>query len=222
MEKEFIVSRLLYVFLLVLLLLFAFAFISPYLFGVAKAQQTVSNTTEEKEETIENPYRSLEITSADQPEVTVYKLFRNFDPFFLNETSGDKIVYNSFTLDLKVKTYDIAYGNLTNMTKEGIRNFSEFDNYYQVGDSSQQSTLCDNPAAYRADIDYAIDCWSTAIENNELGSGDPCKIFVHGNLANNFDEEVKIRVGWHKRGFVAGKQIIGVVVTICDYNLMMA
>ena len=214
------------VFLIGLGLLLGIIFLSQVLGHGGTAAGLVSNTTEEPEEIVETvPHRPLEIKSTDSPDVMIYKLFRNFDPLFLNETDGDKILYNSFTLDLKGNEYgDGTPGHdsmFIDMIKEGLENFSYVDEFYQIGDSLPTDCGAVRP---NGNIDfYNNDCWDNSIDQRP----DPCRIFVrgyvdHGAETHKFKNKVKIRVVWYKTDQTFNdKEIVRTIVALCNDNTMI-
>jgi hypothetical protein len=233
MEKE---AELIFgIFFMALLLIFSLYYFKDQIFALMTGAQGYLSP-EPKEnvtEVIESRYSSLGISSFDSPESKIYKLFKNFDPLFLNEKStispNEALIFTPFILNLGAKNYDMLYGNLTNMTIKGVQDFNVSDESYQIGTDWQQPMNCTNPA-YEDAINYDNDCWDSNMENN-LASFNPinlfeteCKIFVHGNLANKFDGKVKIRVGWLETPLTSlntERKIIYVLVTICDYEGMI-
>lgn len=213
------------VFLIGLLLLLGIIFSSQILAHAGTATGLVSNTTEEPEEIVETtPHRPLEIKNTDSPDVMIYKLFRNFDPLFLNETDNNKIIYNYFILDLKGNEYgDGTLGhdsNLISMLREGLKNFSYVDEFYQIG-----RNLPTNCSAVRpnSDIDfYNNDCWDHSIDQEPS----TCKIYVrgyvdHGVETHKFKNKIKIRVVWYKTGQTFNdKKVIHTIVALCNDNTM--
>lgn len=218
MESAELIRDLLFWTILVLILLVVVFYFIPYIFALSEnAQKRVSPSTEEPtEEVVKSRYRSLGILTTDPPEIKVFKLFENFDPLFLNDQSGSKctapcIMYNSFILDLAGNTYgynDVLINNLT----DGLKNFNAYDKNYQIG--TTLSLNCE-PTAQNNAINYNNDCWDASINNKP----NPCKIYVHGDGSNQFNEKVKIRVVWYKPGpppAADGREIIDVLVTVCD------
>lgn len=204
--------------LIVILLAIVFIFGGQIWDLITKAQEEyLSSPAKEKEEVVEPRFKSLDITGYDSPETIIYKLFRNLDTSFLNTTTGSKIIYYPFILNLSTSQYDDTSGVLINMVREGIRNFSRYDNLYQIGTDAQQTTNPPNPncgSVLRNNlIDYNNDCWDSSLDS----SPNPCKIYVHGDSGNKFDGEVKIRVVWYLGGTAGdGRQIIYPLITICD------
>jgi len=170
-------------------------------------QSEISSNGEEAE-TI--AYRGLEIDPTDSPDIVIYKLFRNFDPMFLNETRSDKIFYSSFILDLKGNTYNIYGSDLISKLREGIVGFSSSDPDYQIGRNSQQPPNCGS-ATPDTNINYNNGCWVSALDVQP----DPCKIYVN-STTNNFDGKVKIKVVWYLDGTSGSRRIIYTIVTLCD------
>lgn len=210
------------IFVLVVILLFVIAvFIAPEIFKIiAEAQKRVSPITQNESEIITENFTALGITDADLPEIKIYKLFRNFDPSFVNETNGNQIKYNSFILNLSgnVYTYNpLAPNNyLINNVSQGVRDFSKIDSSYQVGNVSPTNLNC----IIQSDpnINYNNnDCWTNTMDNNLANMPlNTFKIFVNSN-ANKFDDKVKIRVGWKDTGMHPnGREIINVLIALCD------
>jgi|GEM_PF-2004253 len=204
-----------WILLVVFLLIFGIAILSQFKDLLAKGetkfsplnQSEVSSNTEQEIGTI--TYRGLDIDSTDPPDTAIYKLFRNFDPLFLNETKGNKIFYGSFILDLKGNTYNIYSSNLINMLREGIKDFSNYDPDYQIGENWQQPPNCGAITA-NSQINYNNGCWVSALDARP----NPCKIYVN-STTSNFDGKVKIKVVWYVVR-VSSKTIIDTIVTLCD------
>ena len=224
------IYRLFTVMLLVILLV-VFAFFIPQFFVLAsQAQNQTEPLTPEKETIVEGEFfRSLEISPSDSNEITIYKFFKNFDSFFINEKIGLNITYNPFTLVLKGNNwYDINTGELTRMAIEGVRNFSRYDTQFQIGTDAKQtlSTADFRDVAYDGSLDFFNnDCWSTTTNNalNAMASSpSPCKIFVHGTTTNLFKSRVKIRVAWRDDSATSssGRDVVEVVITLCNDNSM--
>jgi hypothetical protein len=169
-------------------------------------QTEISSNNEEAEAIT---YRGLDIDPTDSPDTVIYKLFRNFDPFFLNETKGNKIFYSSFILDLKGNSYDIYSSDLINMLREGLRNFSRYDADYQIGENWQQPPNCGAVTA-NSQINYNNGCWVSALDARP----NPCRIYAN-STTSNFDGKVKIKVVWYLVR-VSSKTIIDTIVTLCD------
>ena len=202
-----------WVILLVILLLVGFMFSSQIKSLFAKAEtlvsplnQTEKSNTGESSESI--TYRSLDVDPADSPETIIYKLFRNFDPYFLNETVNNKIFYSSFILDLKGNSYNIFNSNLITKLREGIRDFSSSDPSYQIGNA--QPPNCGS-VSQDTRINYINGCWVTALDIKP----NPCKIYVNSD-SSNFDGKVKIKVVWYLGSTIGNKRIINTIVTLCD------
>jgi len=200
-----------WVLILVFLLIVAMAFLlqNKDLFARALTQfSPLNQSIEEESETI--TYRRLDVDLADSPDTAIYKLFRNFDPLFLNETRNNKIFYGSFILDLKGNTYNIFSSDLISKLREGIRNFSSSDPYYQIGSNLQQPPNCRN-VIQDTRLTYDNGCWVSALDIRP----NPCKIYVN-SATSNFDGKVKIKVVWYLDGNVGNKKIIYTIVTLCD------
>lgn len=201
-----------WVILLVILLLVGYMFLSQNKSLFAKAEtlvsplnQTEKSSTEESSESI--TYRSLDVDPADPPETIIYKLFRNFDPYFLNETVNNKVFYNSFILDLKGSS--VVKTNLINKVTEGIRDFSSSDPSYQIGNAQPPS--CGSVGSSNL-ITYENGCWDSSLDSQP----NPCKIYVKGGSSGNFNGRVKIKVVWYLGSIVRSKRIINTIVTLCD------
>jgi hypothetical protein len=214
-------NLLFYVILLLILLSLVFVFKDKIVSLAEEAQKQTTPKLKEKGEVLEESgRRPIGIVASDSPDIIAYKLFRNFDPSFFNTSNGNKILFNPFILDLKGVEYDYN-DELINMIKEGIKNFSAFDSDYQIGRDWQQPARCDDPQE-NLDINYNNDCWDTSLDTTldlMRANLNPCKILVHGNFLNKFDDKVKIRVGWYEDNFftsATGKQIIYVLITVCD------
>lgn len=210
--------------LLVVLVALFFVFIDQASGLMTKAKEEyISSPVQEKEEVVESQFKSLGISPYDSPKTVIYKLFRSFDPSFLNEKSGSSIMYYPFILDLKEIEYLNIYNNdLIDMIREGIRNFNEVDNTYQIGDDNQQPPICDNPQ-YDGNINYNNDCWTTALDTDLTNmdtnppTGNPCKILVHGDAFSRFNHRIKIRIGWYEGGTSStDRQIVYTLITMCD------
>jgi hypothetical protein len=213
----------LFAFVLVVLLLFFIAVgLAPQALAmISGAQKRVSPTTQNKSEVVSGAFRSLGIAEDDLPEVKIYKLFRNFDPLFVNEKVGNKILYQSFILDLKGNAYPytpLPFPNntLINNASIGVKDFSKIDSLYQVGNVLPGSLICINQTDPTLDYDNN-DCWTSNMDNNLTSMpSNTFKIFVNSN-ANKFDGKVKIRVGWNYTGSLSGgRKIISVLITLCD------
>lgn len=192
---------------------------------IVKAQEEyLSSPAQEKEEVVEPRFKSLGITGYDSPETMIYKLFRNLDTSFLNINTtaiDSKLTYYPFILNLSTKQFDDTSGDLINMVREGIRNFTKYDNIYQIGTDAQQTPNPPNPncgSVVRGTvINYNNDCWDSSLASPPNPLPDPCNITVHGDSGNKFDGEVKIRVVWYLGGTAGnGRQIIYPLITICD------
>jgi len=213
MENVELARDLLFWIIVFLILLIVVSYFTPQIFALAgEAQKRVSPPTEEpKEEVLESKFRSLGITTTDPPEIKMFKLFRNFDPLFLNEKNGNKIMYNSFILDLPPgKSYGYNDELIKNLT-EGLRNFSIYDKNYQIGPTL--SPIC-GPAVTNNNINYGNDCWHASIDN----APSPCIVYVNGDGSSQFNDKVKIRVVWYDSGGKSAdeREIINVLVTVCD------
>lgn len=171
-------------------------------------QSERSSNTEEESEIIS--YRGLDIDPTDLPDTVIYKLFRNFDPLFLNETRSNKIFYSSFILDLKGNSYDIYNSDLITKLREGIRDFSSNDPDYQIGRNWQQPPNCGIVTADTR-INYDNGCWVSALDVQP----NPCRIYVN-STTSNFDGKVKIKVVWYLGGTSGSRRIIYTIVTLCD------
>jgi len=209
--------------LIVVLLAIVFIFGGQIQDLIVKAQEEyLSSPAQEKEEVIEPRFESLGITGYDSPETMIYKLFRNLNTLFLNTNTtaiDSKLTYYPFILNLSTKQYDDTSGDLINMVIEGIRNFSKYDNIYQIGTDAQQTPNPPNPncggVVRETVIDYNNDCWDISLDS----APDPCKIYVHGDSGNKFDGEVKIRVVWYHidgESSITKREIIRTIITICD------
>ncbi len=203
----------LYIVLTVVLLALVFVFVTQMLSLSERAEEELSPTLEEPEEVLESRYTSLVLSPEDLPEDIIYKLFRHFDPVFLNETSGPIVLYNVFILDLKGNEYDDTTGFLIENLTEGIEDFSAYDNLYQIGRDAQQPPNCG--AVQRTNvINYNNDCWSGV-----LALVGPCSIYVNGDANDKFNDRIKIRVMWRFTGLtspITDREIIRPIVTICD------
>jgi hypothetical protein len=205
-----------WVLILVFLLIVGMAFLlqNKDLFARAETQFSPLNQSEgsppveEGAETI--TYRGLDISPTDSPDTVIYKLFRNFDPLFLNETRNNKIFYGSFILDLKGNTYNIYNSDLISKLREGIRNFSSSDPSYQIGSNWQQPPNCGN-ARPDTRLTYDNGCWIPALDIQP----NPCRIYVN-STTNDFDGKVKIKVVWYLGSTVGNKRIIYNIITLCD------
>jgi hypothetical protein len=199
-----------------LILLFVIFFIAPIIFDmIARAQKQVSPTSENKTEVVIGTFKTLGIRDSDPPDIKVYKLFKYFDPMFVNETNGNKIKYSSFILDLGTYEYDGFSGTLIDNLTAGIRNFSAIDRSYQVGNVVASSISC-LPVKQDLTLSYSgNECWNQA-QFNALSV--PCEIWAHGDALGKFNGKMKIRVGWIDTGstYTNGKEIINVFVTLCD------
>jgi len=213
------------VFLFIIGVLIFISFLFQILGLVEKASGLVSNITEEPEEVIETiPRRPLEINDKDSPDVMVYKLLKNFDPMFLNETNGNNILYNSFTLYLRGNIYGDGTGpssTFINNITQGLKDFNSVDNLFQIGDNSQQPPNCG--FTENTNLDFYNECWDTSIDHEP--SINPCEIYVSGYIDHGFDthtfrNRVKIKVKWYTDGTVGDKEIIHTIVAICNDNAM--
>jgi len=207
--------------LLVIVCLLIVIFVGPQIIAYAQNQIStkISPLNPEKEETVEGShYMSLGITSSDSPEIVAYKLFRNFDPLFINESVNNKIIYNPFILDLKGNVYPynpLAPSNvLINNISQGVKDFSKIDSSYQVGNNPVN---LNSIVKSDSNINYNNDCWTNNMDNNLANMPlNTFKIFVNSNT-NKFDGKVKIRVGWYdKNSKSGGREIIDVLITVCD------
>ena len=206
-----------------LVFLIVVLFFIPYIITETKASNKyMSNMTTEKEEVSEgSPYRSLQVVGTDAPDVVAYKLFKNFDTAFLNETSGNRVLFNPFILNLGSNSYDILSGALTLKIRDGVIKFSDVDNVYQIGRDNQQPVTCGMVLDRILGLDFNNNCWTSAMDgylNAMPSAADPCKIYVSSST-NNFDGSVKIRVGWYKDGSTSPsnqREIVYALITICD------
>lgn len=202
-----------WVLILVFLLIVGMAFLlqNKDLFARAETQFSPLNQSErsppveEESETI--TYRGLDISPTDSPDTVIYKLFRNFDPLFLNESRNNKIFYGSFILDLKGNSYNIFSSDLISKLREGIKDFSSSDPSYQIG--NVQPPNCGN-AIQDTRLTYDNGCWVPALDIQP----NPCRIYVN-SATNNFDGKVKIKVVWYL-GRVSSKTIVYIIITLCD------
>jgi hypothetical protein len=205
-------------FVLVVILLFVIAvFIAPEIFKIiAGAQKRVSPITQNESEIVTENFTALGITDADLPEIKIYKLFRNFDPSFVNETLiGNQILYNSFILNLTDNNgNNHVYGysdNLYNNLTLGVKDFSKINSYYEI--PIVLPSNC-NPPQVDLTIGYNTnDCWNQAAFNS---LGVPCKILLHGDGTSHFNDKIKIRVGWKDTGPLNGREVINVLIALCD------
>jgi len=215
MENVELARDLLFWIILFVILIVVVLYFIPYIFALSEqAQKKISPPTEEpKEEVLESQIKSLGILTTDSPEIKMFKLFKNFNPTFLNEQFGIKVMYNSFVLDLSGKSY--GYNDeLINNLIEGLGNFSLHDSSYQIGTDGQQIPNC-GPAVSNNVINYNNDCWDALIDS----APNPCIVYVHGDGSNSFNGKVKIRVVWYRPGGTSlntGRDIINVLVTVCD------
>lgn len=208
--------------LALIVIVFIVVFVIPQIIGLgSKAQTKVNPPMEEVNETVESHFRSLNIVSSDPPEIKAYKLFRYFDPLFLNEKNGNSIIYNAFTLNLSVNEYTLPVDVLTLNISEGVRNFSKFDTLLQIGTDAQQLPLLPISFSPDATLDfYANDCWSANAANKLTTISTsfwPCQVYYKGTL-NKLNGRVKIRVGWYNDSVTSasGRDVVEVVIAICD------
>jgi hypothetical protein len=209
-------------FVLAVILIFIVAvYIAPEIFKIiAGAQKRVSPITQNESEIVTENFTALGIIDTDLPEIKIYKLFRNFDPSFVNETPNvNQILYNSFILNLTdnngnnhVYGYsDMLYNNLT----LGVKDFSKINNYYEIVDAINlnQATL-NCVSQYDGTINYNTECWNQAAFNS---LNIPCKILLHGDASNQFNGKIKIRVGWKDKNMQPhGREVINVLIALCD------
>jgi len=215
-------NLLLRIILLIILIGVVLYFLPQILALMGRAEEQISPPTEETQEDLgETQGRSLDIISSDPPEIIMYKLFRNFDPSFFNEKNDPKIMYYPFILDLKGIEFDEGSGDLIDMLKEGIKNFSDYDNFYQIGADGPANGTCGGPIP-TGTINCNNDCWTSSLDtdlNNMGGAIPPCEIKVNGDVSNKFNDKVKIRVGWlldSATSPLTARQIIYTLITICD------
>lgn len=216
MENTELARDLLFWIILFVILLVVVIYFIPYIFALSEqAQKKITPPTEEPKEEVVEKSNSLGILTTDLPEIKVFKLFRNFDPMFLNETGINKIKYNSFILNLSGKSYDYNDVFINNLT-QGLRNFSLHNNFYQIGTDAQQIPSGPNCLVVpQWIITYNNDCWDAWIDS----APDPCIVYLHGDGTNRFNEKVKIRVVWYKNFGTSpstGREVIKTVVTVCD------
>jgi hypothetical protein len=214
--------------LAVILITIVAVYIAPEIFKIiAGAQKRVSPITQNESEIVTESFTALGITDADLPEIKIYKLFRNFDPSFVNETNGNQIKYNSFILNLNGNVYPYNPLNFNspknvliyNVT-EGIKDFSKIDSTYQVGNvipvNLNFNIQSDTNINYNNN-----DCWTNTMDNNLASMPlDTFKIYVNSN-ANQFGKinggKVKIRIGWYDtQNHPNGREIVKVLITLCD------
>lgn len=213
------------VFLIVLLLAIGISYFSQIIAHAKTATGLTSNTTENPEEIVETTsHRPLEIKDTDSPDVIVYKLFKNFDPLFLNEIDDDRILYNVFTLELKGNVYgDGTAGHesiFIDKIREGLKGFNYVDEFYNIG-----VDLIPDCGSVKKNynIDFSNDCWdfSSFFDRNPMTYNidpGPCRIYVNGdNILHMFKWKVKIRVAWYKTTQKFNdKDVINTIVAICS------
>jgi hypothetical protein len=191
------------VLLVLLIAIGILAFIMSYgdLFGQAEAKVSFPNDKNVSTGASGTAsFSTLGVDAADTADTIVYKLFKNFDPSFLSEKSGNTIYYNSFIINLKGKSY--SYSDLKVEIEKGLNDFRS--PIYSIGTStiscglSQQSNL----------INYNNDCWSSSLDSKP----NPCAIYhSSGTLSNN----ARIKIVWYLDGKTGGKDKVDVIVTMC-------
>jgi len=220
-------NQLYFVVLMIIILIVAIVIFIPQILTLVKgAFNIVSPPSSEKEEVVKGiPHQTLGIDDSDSSDIMVYKLFRNFDSEFLHEDKSNKIFYNAFTLELKVKYYGDGtpgYGStfINNIT-QGLKDFNKVNDLFQIGNNLNPNCGAITP---NNSIDFfSNDCWHSSLDIEPS----PCKIYIksYTRQSINYHEfrgRVKIRVVWYKSGGKSNnKQVIHPIITICNDNSML-
>jgi hypothetical protein len=188
--------------LVILVAIGILAFILGYdeLFAKAEEQTAFPKESNLSEVPGTPSFSSLGVDSADSADTIIYKLFKNFDPSFLSEKSGDKIYYNSFTVDMKGIAY--TYSALTSKIDNGIKDFANPD--YVIGSSAISCNVQQS-----SQINYNNDCWISSLDIEP----NPCNIYYNGNT---LDGKARIKVLWYLDGKIGDRNKVNVLVTLCD------